>query len=450
MAGDVEAAIAAAQIAAAAQYAAAVETANASYLGAVQSASIQAQAEISIANIRSASDQTVESTRAAAQVHSAEIDSSWHANVANIEAASRQSVATTQAQAEIQTATIGASYPVEVARIQSSWQLQAASIDANAREAVATTQAGAQITTANIDLTGREYTADKNLTASNYQADATVTAARIRDDGETHRLNISLGFATDVFQQVFPLVESSVGAITGQSAGGGGTMGFAAASGTTSGLSGLLRETGLRSGSARTGQPHMGFGGGPTQEDTHSCGTYSSRRVAGNLPAVKAFGWGGGDVPQQGIGFGASPNTTVADAVAGTALPFISTSGVLTPSQIQQLVNAAVAKADQRATSEVRKLVGDLAGRGFSASSPIATALSVGINGQALQAQMEATTQIQIQSAKENADAIFAGQKAVSDQFLGQEAVLNDANRTEMQRVVGVLQAVSSMVGGIA
>lgn len=430
MASDVEAAIAAAQIAAAAQYAAAVQVSTTNYQATVESASIQAGAEIQIANIRSTSDQTVENTRAAAQVQSAEIDSAWHSGVANIEAASRQSVASTQAAAEIQAASIGASYQVSVAEIQSSWQLEAARIDANAREAVATTQAGAQITGANIDLVGREYTADKNLAGSNYQADATVTAARIRDDGETHRLNISLGFATSVFNQVFPLVETSVGAITGQT-GGGGNMGFAAASGAAN-------------------SPRMGFGGGASQDDTYSCGTYSAWRVAGKLPAVKAMGWGGGDVPQQGIGFGSSPNITIADAVAGTALPFISTSGVLTPSQIQQLVNAAVAKADQRAASEVRKLVGDLAGRGFSASSPIATALSVGINGQALQAQMSETTQIQVQSAKENANAIFNGQKAVSDQFLGQEAVLNDAARTEMQRVVGVLQAVSSMVGGIA
>jgi hypothetical protein len=433
MSSDTEAAIAAAQVAAAAQYAAAVQTSASNYQAAVQSATIQAQAEISIANIRSASEQQVESTRANATVQSAEIDSSWHGNVANIEAQSRISAANTAANAEIQSAEFSANAQVEAATIGASYQVQTATIDAEAREKVATTQANATVTSANLDLTGREYTADKSLTASNYQADAGVTAAHIRDSGETERLNISLGFAQQVFGQVFPLVESTAGAITGQSVGGGG-IGFAVP--PPSGGGGA--------------SPRMGFGGNASPDDTYTCGTYSARRLTSKLPVVKAMGWGGGDVPQQGIGFGSSPNTTIADAVAQTALPFISTSGVLTPAQIQQLVNAAVAKADQRAASDVRRLVGDLAGRGFSASSPIATALSVGINGQALQAQMAAASQLQIQSAKENADAIFAGQKAISDQFIQQEGVLNDAARTEATRVVGVLQAVCGMVGGLA
>ncbi|SIO38110.1 hypothetical protein SAMN05444166_4242 [Singulisphaera sp. GP187] len=153
-----------------------------------------------------------------------------------------------------------------------------------------------------------------------------------------------------------------------------------------------------------------------------------------------------GDVKSQGIGFAATVGP-VANTVAATRLPFISTGGVLSPAQIQEQVNAAAAKGDARVASEIRKLTGDMAGRGFSSSSPILAALRVGLAGQNLRATLTASSQIKIEAAKVNAEAVYQGQKAVSEQFIQQEQVLNDVERNNVTRQVGVLNAVFSMVG---
>ncbi len=430
MSSDTDAAIAAAQVAAAAQYAAAVEVANSSYNATVSGANIQANAEISVANIRAGADETVANIQANASEIVAQTDSGWHANVAQIQASASEIVAQTGSQAQIQSAQIEANSQIAVAEIGSSYQTTVATIRATADETVATTQANATVQSANIDATARETVASTQATASNYQADQQVACANINQAGETSRLNTTLSFADNIFNQVFPLVESAVGGSTG---GSGGGIGFYGPPSPGGGVS----------------SPRMGFGGVPAADDKYTFGTYSSRRISGNLPSVRA-GWGGGDIPAQGIGFGAAASPTTPDAVAQTNLPFITTSGVLTPSQIQQLVNAAVAKADQRATSQIKQLIGDMSGRGFSVNSPIVSALTVGIQGQSLQSQMATASQIRVDSAKANADAIFNGQKALSDQFIQQEGILNDGAKNEVQRVVGVLSAVCGMVGGIA
>lgn len=154
-----------------------------------------------------------------------------------------------------------------------------------------------------------------------------------------------------------------------------------------------------------------------------------------------------GDVKKGGIGFAAGTNFGVADNVAATRLPFISTSGVLTPSQVQQQVNAAYARNDAKTQSELRKLTGDMAGRGFSGTSPILAALQVGLVGQGLRASIQAATQIRLDAAKLNADAVFDGQKAVSEQFIQQEQVMLDDAKNTTARVVGVLGAVAQMIG---
>ena len=144
----------------------------------------------------------------------------------------------------------------------------------------------------------------------------------------------------------------------------------------------------------------------------------------------------------------------MASAIDTTAmaetLPVISTGGVLTPAQIQQQVSLVFATTDARTQAEIRRLTGDMAGRGFSANSPILTALAVGLQGQGLRAGIDGATQAVLAAAKLNADSTYNTQKAVSDQFLAQEAVLNQVAQIAAQTTVGVLQAVCGMVGGIA
>lgn len=152
------------------------------------------------------------------------------------------------------------------------------------------------------------------------------------------------------------------------------------------------------------------------------------------------------DVKSQGIGF-ASPTGTTPSIVASTQLPVISVSGVLSPGQIQQQVNSLWATAAAKLTADQLQLQSDLTGRGFSANSPILAALNVSLSGQSLRGSLSAEQDLRIQSAKLNADAIFAAQAAVSDQFLKQEGVIVDLDRNNVQRVVGTLQAVAGMIG---
>lgn len=157
---------------------------------------------------------------------------------------------------------------------------------------------------------------------------------------------------------------------------------------------------------------------------------------------------GSGDVKSGGIGF--ASGSSVADAVAATQLPVINTTGVLTPAQIQQQVNAAYTRNDAKTQSATLDLIEQMTGRGFSANSPILNALQVGLLGQNLRASITAETQIRIQGAQANAEMLFNQQKAVSDQFIAQEGVLVDEQRNEVTRTVGVLSAIINLVAAAA
>jgi hypothetical protein len=261
-----------------------------------------------------------------------------------------------------------------------------------------------------------------NAAANNYSADQVLAGVNVHEAAETYRLNLKLAFAKDRFEEVFPLVGGV--ASSGSSSSSGGSIGFHA----------LANPGPVMSGPVMSGRDFT-VGGGMEMG-------YYSRTPVRDFGDIRM---GSGDVKTGGIGF--ATGASVADAVAATQLPFISTSGVLTPAQIQQQINASNAKNDTRTQSEIRRLVSDLSGRGFSSNSPIISALRVGLIGQNLRANIEGTTQIQIENAKLNADAMFAGQKAVSDQFNAQEQVLVSIAVNDTTRVVGVLKAVTEMVG---
>ena len=152
-----------------------------------------------------------------------------------------------------------------------------------------------------------------------------------------------------------------------------------------------------------------------------------------------------GDTKTDGIGF--AGGTSFPDQVAATQLPIINTSGVLTPAQIQQQVNAAYARNDAKTNSESLRLVEEMSGRGFSANSPILSALRVGLTGQNLRSSILAEQQIRLEGSKANAEQVLASQKALSEQFLAQEGVLVEQQKNEVTRTVGVLGAVFQMVG---
>lgn len=263
-----------------------------------------------------------------------------------------------------------------------------------------------------------------NIIASNYKADQDLAGVQLHESSETDRLMKKLAFADSKFQFIAPLLAGvlETGSSSGSGSSSGGSIGFHAS----------LRPMGFVSPQVEqdyTAQSNGGFG-------------FYSRRTSmvdtGNLRM------GGGDTKTGGIGF--ASGGSVADAVAATQLPFIRTCGVLTPAQIQATVSAAAAKNDTRTQSEIRKLTGELSGRGFSSNSPILAALRVGLAAQNLRATLEGTTQIQIESAKANSEAIFNGQKAVSDQYIQQEGVMVENAKNDTTRAVGVLGAIAQMV----
>lgn len=107
-----------------------------------------------------------------------------------------------------------------------------------------------------------------------------------------------------------------------------------------------------------------------------------------------------------------------------------------------------MARSDAKVANEITKLTADMAGQGFSANSPILQALRSGIVGQGLQASLASETQVRHEAAKLKAESVFAAQVAVSDQCIKQEGVLIDQEKTSVQRTVGILQAISSLIGG--
>lgn len=145
----------------------------------------------------------------------------------------------------------------------------------------------------------------------------------------------------------------------------------------------------------------------------------------------------------------ASASTTTPGLRQWPDLPFISTSGVLTPAQIQQQVNAAWARNDSRTQAQIIQTQRELAGRGFSSNSPLLEALKVGYIGQNFRANNDAATQIRIEGAKANADAVFQGQKAVADQFNNQQGVVLESEKNQVTRQVGLVGALAQLIGGI-
>jgi len=258
-----------------------------------------------------------------------------------------------------------------------------------------------------------------------YAAGKDLESAQAREDAETAAQNLRLAFARDKLDAFLPLISSAIGGAD-SGTGGGGSIGFQSQSG------------GMTMASASSiGDDVSSMGGG-------GMGYYSRRTVSGQ-DERNILRMGAGDVKRAGIGFAAT-GRTIPDGVAATQLPYIRTSGVLTPAQVQQSVNSVVARTDTRAQSEIRRVTSDLTGRGFSPSSPILAALRVGIAGQGLRASLDGVRGVELESAKINADAIFAGQKATSDQFLQQEQFLAELERIEVSRTVGILGSVAQMI----
>lgn len=345
--------------------------------------------------------------------------------VAATNAAAQEAVAALNSSTEIQVAQLGIANQVEIANIRAVVEGEVAVTDANARVQSAQIGATATTTAAQIEANGKLSVSQVDAVASNYKADRDYAGIVLHESSETARLQLKLDFANTKFEEILPLVEGV--AASGGGSSSGGSAGFhASARPGPAGFAPLIQAMRASGTSETTAMGNEGYG-------------FYSRTIR-ETPMTM----GSGDTKTGGIGF--ATGSSVADAVAATNLPFISTSGVLTPAQIQQQVNAATARGDSRTQSEYRKLTGDMVGRGFSSNSPILAALQVGLAGQNIRAALGTETQIRLEAAKLNADAVFEGQKAVSEQFIQQEGVLLEGDKNTITRQVGILSAVAQMV----
>jgi hypothetical protein len=129
--------------------------------------------------------------------------------------------------------------------------------------------------------------------------------------------------------------------------------------------------------------------------------------------------------------------------------PYVTTRGVLTPSQIQAQVNGLYVRNDVRMASLIRQAQGDLAGRGFSSNSPLLDALRVSYAAQNLRASTEGSTGLRIQAAQANASQVTQGQSLAVQRWQAQQQVALDSEKNAITRKVGLLGAVAQMVGSV-
>lgn len=402
---------------------------------AVETATIDANARISTANrsaqaTEHAADKDAEATKEAAKTRAdadkqvALTDASWRTAVAQIEATATTTAATTGANAEVQSAQAHANATLGAAQAAAGATVQAAEIDASWHANVATIEGTFRVQTASIDAGWHQGVAETEAGATRYSADKQLAGVVAHETGETGRLGTKLAFAQNIYNDIKPMIQQIINNITAP----GGILG-----------GGGFNPTGTFTADATPeARRPMGF--------NMSMGP-SSAVVGDSLGfgAVRPLVMGPLDPPQDG-GTGGGGSTGATGTIAA---PYIATRGVFTPAQLQQQVNAAYSRNDARTTTQIRQAQGDLAGRGFSSNSPILDALRVGFITSNLRASIEAGSQIRLQAAQANVDSVFRGQQARSEQYIGQEKVVLEAQHNQIEQTVGVLNAVANLVGGI-
>jgi len=97
--------------------------------------------------------------------------------------------------------------------------------------------------------------------------------------------------------------------------------------------------------------------------------------------------------------------------------PAINANPIFSGSQIQQQVNAATAANDQRAQTQARLAREQTAGHGFGAQSPLARALEMGAQNQAMAANTANEREIRLGATGRNAAHVLDAQRAQEEQY---------------------------------
>lgn len=146
----------------------------------------------------------------------------------------------------------------------------------------------------------------------------------------------------------------------------------------------------------------------------------------------------------------ASGNLT-APATIGlmTPWPSIPMPIPFTPRLVQMQANLAYARSDQEVASNYREALADVSGRGFSSNSPYIDAVRATLVGRGLRQSALGAAQARIGALQANATTLLSLQKLRGQDFIDQNQVAVQSEANQVERQVGLIDGVASIVAGL-
>jgi hypothetical protein len=133
--------------------------------------------------------------------------------------------ATARVAAAVGAAGIAAAATEQSAVTQAQADTTVATTTSNAQKVIAQTNATADVQVASISAVAQETVASTNLTGTEYGADRQLDGVEYSQNAETARLNTTLAFAQDKWNQIFPLIQ---GFLANPDEGGSSSLSFEA------------------------------------------------------------------------------------------------------------------------------------------------------------------------------------------------------------------------------
>ena len=300
------------------------------------------------------------------------------------------------------------SYASQLANQQAASALKAQGAQSASNQSIAQLQANSQLAQANAAAG-----------ASRYGSDAQLRAVQAQIDQKNSRFN-----------QIFPLLTSSLGSIQGlaSGSGGGNVASIPGAFGSGAGAGGAA--FGSSAGSTGGGG---NYGYGPAAPPPPSPGGSFS---GGERTAPGVSQSAGGQSYESAVNAARQASGANAQAQSQASAPVISQD------QLRQNINASNAQNWSQAAGQTRRQSERLAGGGLGAQSPLAKALNNQIFGSALAANTRGETEQRQQAAQLNAADATERYKAqqVRDAAIRSATLSSNASMYGSDRSAGASQ----------
>lgn len=132
------------------------------------------------------------------------------------------------------------------------------------------------------------------------------------------------------------------------------------------------------------------------------------------------------------------------------AAPYVDASGVWTPSQIQQQLNALYARGDAKSQSDLYDASVDLAGRGFGGTSPLLDVLRFGFEAVNIQTSTEGAAQLSLSSSQANSEQLLKQEDTRVRLYDASERTFAELNRAQVELITGVFGAIAQIIGAVS